>query len=182
MQFPKRLAVLASWSKHVMRRRPAPERLADYPLVCLEKLRFADTDRNGHISNAVFSECCQNARMELLYDEQRLTLPPASQFVIARLDLQFLAEMHWPGTVRVGTRVTRIGRCSVVLQQALFLGDRRVAAARSTVVLIDAHTRLPRQLSPELVEALRDLHGRSARRPALVARLAQVLQPRTGRL
>ena len=182
MQFPKRLVVLASWSKRVMRRRPAPDRLADYPLVCFEKLRFADTDRNGHISNAVFSECCQNARMELLYDEQRLTLPPASQFVIARLDLQFLAEMHWPGTVRVGTRVTRIGRCSVVLRQALFLGERRAAVARSTVVLIDAHTRLPQQLPPELMHGLNRLRGPSSGRPALIARLAQVLQPRTSRL
>ena len=46
-------------------------RLADYPICTLEKLRFADTDRNGHLTNSVFAACWQNARMELLYD------PPA---------------------------------------------------------------------------------------------------------
>jgi acyl-CoA thioester hydrolase len=39
-------------------------RLADCPICTLEKLRFADTDRNGHITNSVFAACCQNALME----------------------------------------------------------------------------------------------------------------------
>jgi hypothetical protein len=78
-------------------------KLADFPVTSVEKLRYADTDLQGHITNTVFAVCCQNARMELLCDPQRVPIPPNTQFVIARLVLEFRAEMHWPGTVEVGT-------------------------------------------------------------------------------
>jgi acyl-CoA thioester hydrolase len=109
--------------------------LADYPVRSVEKLRYADTDRQGHISNAVFAVCSQNARMELLCDQGRVPLPPNTQFVIVKLVLEFRAEMHWPGTVEIGTRVARIGSSSVVLEQALCVGEACVAMADSTVVL-----------------------------------------------
>jgi acyl-CoA thioester hydrolase len=33
---------------------PAPK-LTDYPLRTYEKLRYADTDRQGHVNNAIFA-------------------------------------------------------------------------------------------------------------------------------
>ena len=84
----------------------------------IEKLRFADTDRLGHITNTVFAVCAENARMELLCDPKRVPIPRNTQFVIAKLVLEFRAEMHWPGTVEIGTRVERVGRSSVSLTQA----------------------------------------------------------------
>jgi acyl-CoA thioester hydrolase len=138
-------------------RKPKPtEHIGAYPIRSIEKLRFADTDCNGHISNAVFAVCCQNARMEVLSDPSRAPVPLGAHFVIARLRLDFLAEMHWPGTVEIGTRVERIGRSSVVLVQGLFLRGRCVARAKSIVVLIDDATRratpLPAPLSNALYE------------------------------
>ena len=38
-------------------------RPAEFPTTTVEKLRFADTDRHGHITNSVFAVCRQNARM-----------------------------------------------------------------------------------------------------------------------
>jgi acyl-CoA thioester hydrolase len=80
-------------------------KLCDYPVRSIEKLRYADTDRNGHISNAVFAVCCQNARMELLCDPNRVPIPPDTQFAIAKLVLEFRAQMHWAGIVEIVTRV-----------------------------------------------------------------------------
>src|SRR5436190_1530995 len=79
-----------------------PEHIGAYPIRSTEKLRFADTDCNGHISNAVFAVCCQNARMEVLSDPNRAPVPDGAHFVIARLQLDFRGEMHWPGTVEIG--------------------------------------------------------------------------------
>jgi acyl-CoA thioester hydrolase len=131
-----------------------PRMLDDYPIRTSEKLRFADTDRNGHITNSVFAVCCQNARMELLCDPRRVPIPSDTQFVVARLVLEFRAEMHWPGIVEIGTRIDRIGRSSVMLSQALFVGDASVATSESLVVLIAATTRRPTPLPPQVVEAL----------------------------
>lgn len=130
-------------------------RLADFPVRTSEKLRFADTDRQGHITNTVFAVCCQNARMELLCDPTRVPIPRNTQFVIAKLVLEFRAEMHWPGTVEVGTRIGRIGRSSVSLAQALFMNERCVAAAESVVALMDMTTRRSALLPEETADALR---------------------------
>ncbi|MBN9267854.1 MAG: acyl-CoA thioesterase [Hyphomicrobium sp.] len=130
-------------------------RLEDYPLHTTEKLRFADTDCNGHISNAVFAVCCQNARMELLHDPQRVPVPINAQFVIARLEIDFLGEMHWPGEVMIGSRCDHVGRSSLLMTQALFVDGRCAANARSTVVLMDRATRRAAPLPPETALALR---------------------------
>ena len=130
-------------------------RLEDYPLRTTEKLRFADTDCNGHISNAVFAVCCQNARMELLHDPCRVPLPVNAQFVIARLEIDFLGEMHWPGQVVIGSRCDHVGRSSLLVMQALFVDGRCAATAKSTVVLMDRATRRAAPLPPETALALR---------------------------
>jgi acyl-CoA thioester hydrolase len=154
MQLRKRAAVSLRHVQRLSRSLQRPEHLSDYPLITSEKLRFADTDRNGHVSNAVFAVCCQNARMELLSDSERLAVPPDARFVLGRLDLEFRREMHWPGTVEVGTRVVKVGRCSVDLAQALFVGTTCVAVARSTAILIATDTRRSAPLSPELAQQL----------------------------
>lgn len=135
--------------------KPITPRLADFPTTTVEKLRFADTDRQGHITNTVFAVCCQNARMELLCDPSRVPIPSNTQFVIARLILEFRAEMHWPGTVEIGTRVERVGRSSVTLAQALFAHEACVATAESIVALMDITTRRATLLPEETAEALR---------------------------
>ena len=142
-------------------------RLADFTMKTVEKLRFADTDRQGHITNTVFAVCCQNARMELFYDPKRVPIPCNTQFVIARLVLEFRSEMHWPGTVEIGTRVERVGRSSVTLAQALFVHEACVATAESIVALMDMTTRRSAHLPEETAEALRAM-GRpnSGRVPA----------------
>jgi acyl-CoA thioester hydrolase len=160
--------------------------LADYPIRTIEKLRFADTDRNGHISNSVFAICCQNARMELLCDPRRVPVPSNTHFVVARLLLEFRAEMNWPGTVEVGTRIDRIGRSSVTLAQALFVGNDCVATSQSVVVMIDACTRRSTCLPAETASALHGMaalnnHGRSPN-PEAFERLTRAGLPQNGRL
>lgn len=110
-----------------------------FPVRTSEKLRFADTDQHGHVTNAVFAVCFQNARLEVLRERG---VPPADGMVIlARLDIAFLSELHWPGQVIVGTRVDRIGRASLQLGQAIFSSRRCCAVATSTCVLVDRASR-----------------------------------------
>jgi acyl-CoA thioester hydrolase len=164
-------------SSATAKERPGPPTLADFPLRTIEKLRFADTDRNGHITNSVFAICCQNARMELLCDPRRVPIPANAQFVTARLLLEFRAEMHWPGTVTVGTRVERIGRSSLTLMQGLFMEERCVAMAESVVALMDKSSRRSTLLpdataqalsafscSTSCLQSLEGVHGNAERR------------------
>jgi acyl-CoA thioester hydrolase len=142
------------WPMWRSRKPKLPEHIGAYPIRSIEKLRFADTDCNGHISNAIFAVCCQNARMEVLSDPNRAPVPLGAHFILARLQLDFLAEMHWPGTVEIGTRIEHIGRSSIVFVQGLFLRGRCVARANSIVVLIDAGSRRVTPLPGPLIDAL----------------------------
>ena len=121
---------------------------ADFPHRIMETLRFADTDRNGHITSSVFAICCQSGRLALLSDPARGVTPPASQFVLARLELDYRREMHWPGSVEIGTRVDHIGRSSIILAQALFQNDCCAATAQSVAVLMDAASRRSLPIPP----------------------------------
>jgi acyl-CoA thioester hydrolase len=95
--------------------------------------------------------------MELLHDRSRVPLPVDAQFVIARLTLEFLKEMHWPGTVEIGTRVDRVGASSVALSQSLFVEGSCAAKAISTVVLMDRSTRRATPFPSETAAALRGM-------------------------
>ena len=50
--------------------------LEQFPIRTYDKLRYADTDRQGHVNNAVFSTFLETGRVELIYDsEAHLPLP-----------------------------------------------------------------------------------------------------------
>ncbi len=126
-----------------------------FPVRTAEKLRFADTDQHGHVTNALFAVCFQNARLEVLRERG---IPPADGMVIlARIDISFLSELHWPGEVIVGTRAERIGRASLQLAQAVFSGGRCCAHASSTCVLIDRVSRRSMPWPEHMIEALHAL-------------------------
>jgi YbgC/YbaW family acyl-CoA thioester hydrolase len=122
-------------------------RLEDFPLRTFDKLRFGDTDQQGHVNNAVFATLLETGRVELLYGGPTVLSDPGCAFVIARLELDFVAEMKWPGRIDVGTRLHSIGRSSLKLEQALFQEGRLAAWSVSTVVQVDQTTRRAQALS-----------------------------------
>lgn len=132
-------------------------RLEDFPARAYDKVRYADTDRQGHVNNAAFATYCETGRVEFLFDPERPLYPPGAAFVIARLALDLRAEVRWPGTVDIGTRVEQIGRSSLTLKQALFQRECLVATAETVIVLMDEETRRSTPLPPATVETLKKL-------------------------
>ena len=137
--------------------RSSPPALEDYPAHKRETLRFADTDRQGHVNNAVFATLCESGRATVLYDPNRPLAPQGTQFVIARLTLNFIEELNWPGEVVIGTGVGRLGRSSIGVVQGIFDGERCVATAESVIVLMDDETRRSTPLPEETRQALEGL-------------------------
>lgn len=106
-------------------------------------IRFSDQDSMGHVNNvsfAAFVEAGRNA-----YVTQYLTPDrhPGIDFVLARVTIDFRAEMHYPGTVEVGTCIKRVGNSSITLGTGIFKDDAVAATAESTNVFIDLATRKP---------------------------------------
>ena len=78
------------------------------PFVTTQKLRFCDTDAVGHVNNSVYGVMYEAGRADLFHG---LGLLRHGEFsvVIARLEIDFLREMNWPGEVRIETGLHRIG-------------------------------------------------------------------------
>lgn len=130
---------------------------SDYPLHAFDKLRYGDTDRQGHVNNAVFSTLLETGRVEFLYTPEAPMLSAGCTFVIASLQLDFHREILWPGEVDIGTRVMAVGRSSITLEQALFQDGRCAATARTVVVHTNEATRRSQPLDAATAERLQAL-------------------------
>jgi acyl-CoA thioester hydrolase len=122
---------------------PAAEHAADFRFWTQEKLRNADTDRQGHINNAVIGTFFEAGRIEVLDDPEIAEVRKACGIVVAKQTIVYRKELYFPGAVRVGTRVRRIGRTSFEFEQTLLAVNGEVASAESTCVLIDRASRKP---------------------------------------
>nr|WP_250157402.1 thioesterase family protein [Tianweitania aestuarii] len=119
-----------------------------------EKLRYGDTDRQGHVNNAVFSTLLESGRVAIIYDKTDSLAAEGCAFVIARLEIDFRAELAWPGEVVVGTAVSKIGRSSFELTQGIFRDGTCAALSRSVIVQMSEESRRSHPLSDHAREVL----------------------------
>lgn len=131
------------------RQKPTLPTLEDFPMKAMDTIRYGDTDKLGHVNNAVFSTYLETGRTGLLLGPGRRVAPEGAGFVIARLVLDYRAEILWPGRVDIGTAVAAIGRSSVTLTQALFQDGACCATADTVMVLFDPVHRRPMVLPDE---------------------------------
>lgn len=110
--------------------------LNDFPLQTFDKIRYGDTDRQGHVNNARFATFFETGRVEILYSTENVILDEKSSFVAASVKITFLNEITWPGTVEIGTGIVRIGNSSIHLFQQLFQNGQCVAEAESVSVQV----------------------------------------------
>src|SRR3954471_19345618 len=131
--------------------------LDQFPGRTAEQIRYGDLERQGHVNNTVFATFFESARVMLLREPKNLLNPPGATSVLARLDINFRRELHWPGTVEIGTGTLEIGRSSYTFLQAIFHEGECAATARATMVMIDAATRHARPLPEDVVARLEKL-------------------------
>lgn len=95
-----------------------------------ERVRFRDCDAMGHANNAVYSTYLEEARIGVLGD--------LAEFILARVEIDFRAELRAGEEVEVTSRCTRVGTKSFDLSHVLSAGEGRVVAeARSVLVAFD---------------------------------------------
>jgi acyl-CoA thioester hydrolase len=117
-----------------------------------ELIRFSDTDMLGHVNNVAFLAYFESGRTQFLRDHLVAFAGGPLAMVAARVEIDFLAELHWPGEIEIGTRVERVGNTSIVLDQAVRREDRTVARAKTVLVVIDRTSRRPAPV-PDAVRA-----------------------------
>lgn len=122
--------------------------LAAYPIRSALEARVSDLDGYGHLNGI---------RIGLFYEDARARsygpVCRATRLVVAQFTMRYLAEGTWPGTLTIGSGISRIGRTSFILSQGLFQHAACIGLAETVLVRSDGAGAIP--LAGELVEELR---------------------------
>ena len=116
--------------------------------VTTHRLRFNDTDKLGHVNNAVFAVMLEQGRSEMMAQAGLPLGGSEAAVVIVRLELDFLREMMWPGDVRIETEVFRLGGRSFTLRQRLVHGDELCGQAQTVLVVLDRSSKRAASIDP----------------------------------
>ena len=106
-------------------------------------IRFSDQDSMGHINNVSYAAFVEAGRNAYVTQYLKPESHPGIDFVLARVAIDFRAELHYPGTIDVGTCIKRVGSTSITLGTGMFKDGVPAATAESTNVFIDLATRKP---------------------------------------
>lgn len=115
-------------------------------------VRYADLDAQGHVNNAVYLTYLESARLGYYVScgiwRSDLGLPTG--MVVARIEMDYLAPIYYADLLRVGLRVSRLGRKSVTFEFQMNTTPEGKVLARglSVMVAVDPQTEQSR-LIPE---------------------------------
>lgn len=125
---------------------------SSYPSFTSVTLRFGDTDRMGHINNAVYSTLFEAGRFSFFEQGFECAYATERTFTLAKVLINFLIEMYFPGTVEVGSKILAVGSSSVTLGQAVFKEEECCAVSESVLVLIDMKNRRSTKMTADILQ------------------------------
>ena len=99
---------------------------------------FADLDPNDHLNNVALAAMFEDARVRfsLAMGFRADRSPGGRRFMVAAVEINYLAQAHFPDPIECLAAPLAIGRSSWTLHQSLLQHDVPVATARSVLVSI----------------------------------------------
>ncbi|MCE9527345.1 MAG: acyl-CoA thioesterase [Planctomycetales bacterium] len=142
-----------------------PELLRDYPIVLSLPILWGDQDAFGHVNNVVYFRWCESARVAYLDDTglQELMTKDNLDPILASIKCDYLKQLNFPDTVRIGARITRIGTKSVSMEHAIYSDALQAVAAKadSVVVVFDYAKQTSCVVPPDVREKISAIEGKT---------------------
>lgn len=117
--------------------------------------RFSDTDALGHINNRMLPIWFEGARDPVF----RLFMPNlelhAWRLILAKMEVNFLAQMYYGKPVEVRTFISRIGSSSFDVYQELWQDGVKAASGTAVMVHFNHQSQKSQPIPDEVVEQLR---------------------------
>ena len=123
--------------------------MSEFPFAHREHVRFSDRDALGHVNNAVYSTYLEEARIGVLGG--------LTDFILARVEIDFRSELRHADEVVVRSRLDRIGTKSFDLRHEIHADGHLVAEAISVLVAYDYSRGASLAVSDELRKQLEAL-------------------------
>jgi len=128
-----------------------------YPSWTTSTIRYSDLDPNGHVNNGAINAFFEDGRVRFRNDRMlKLGYEILTGFALVKFTVEYLAPIYFPGSVDVGTVVTRIGGSSYTLGQGIFNENKCVSTAEVITVSFDPKTHKSQKLTPELRKILEE--------------------------
>ena len=121
-----------------------PRLRADFPVLRTISTRWEDEDIYGHVNNVVYYSFFDTAVNGFLIEASGVDIRELKAIgLVAESRCEFLAGLRFPGDVKAGIAVERLGTSSVIYRIGLFQGesDEPAALGRFVHVYVDSKTR-----------------------------------------
>ncbi|MCW5750127.1 MAG: acyl-CoA thioesterase [Alphaproteobacteria bacterium] len=120
------------------------------------EIRYADLDTLGHVNNVASLVFCENAGVRFFTDAGQ-PVDADLGWMTVRVELEYRAQLHYPGSVRVGTLARKVGRSSCHTAHGLFHQGTCVGTCERIMVLVDRTANRSVAIPPDLRERLLQL-------------------------
>ena len=122
------------------------------------RVYYEDTDAGGVVYYANYLKYFERCRTEWLralgVDQSALAREQGLQFVVARIEAEYLRPARLDDELAIEARASQIGRCSILFEQFALRGGDVLARARVTVACVDAKRRKPARLPETLLSKI----------------------------
>ena len=112
--------------------------------------RFYETDAQGHISNVTIAGWFEAARTSLLSRVLADDISSQVQWMLANVNIDYLAETHFGSDVIVSLEKLVVGNTSLTMHCLMRQEGRECVRGKAVLVNIDPQTRGKRRISDEL--------------------------------
>jgi len=136
------------------------ETRADYPHFLEIPIRLRDVDVYGHVNNTVYLQFFDTVINAYLIEEGGLDMPRGKVIGVAVETMcRFHAEIDFPGRIKAGLRVKRIGSSSVTYEVGIFKPGLESPAATGHFVhvFIERESRKPTPIPAAMRAAMERL-------------------------
>jgi acyl-CoA thioester hydrolase len=102
--------------------------------------RFSDTDALGHISNTTLPVWFEQARTPVFRIFHPTLEVETWPLIIARLEIDLMAQSYWHVPVKIKTGIGKIGNSSFHVIQEAWQGDKQIARGVAVLIHFDYET------------------------------------------
>lgn len=120
--------------------------------------RFSETDAFGHVNNTVLNIWFEAARMpifSIFQGDDKTEI--AFNLILARTEVDFVAQIYWGIDVEVKTYIEHIGNASFVVAHEAYQEGKLVAKGKAVQVFFNHETQRSQPLTGDLRQQLEAL-------------------------
>lgn len=137
--------------------------LASYPARISIPIQWGEMDAFHHVNNVVHIRWLESSRIRYLEEAGMRKLMMAHELgpILAAVSCNYKRQLAYPGSVRIGARIQRLGRSSMTVSHLIVNEQSGEVAAEgeSVVVVFDFANQRPVRIPEDVRSAVLDFQG-----------------------